>query len=811
MQGPLQCDFPVNEGGLDITLQATQLRSAEGGRLNTTLFTPGSPHSRTYPKYLVITILQNPASSKWIPHVPKPLTVECQLWRDHSYKPQGDGVQDLTRWKQESMTASVISDESPVNHALATAGTDSISTWVETSAKMATSDPFAVIEDRAENKDLQQPGQDPSPRKRYVKVRKAKGLSTIENEMGNTASVSSLPIITERSLSGANSASYTAEERQSLPSDDLSDANRVNKIHVLREGLHPLPTRLNQPPSIRPPVMPKSSISSISPVQGSDNGSIENPGRWQAWQKSTVQGHRLNRALVDFSGLAQRAGVVTRAGQQAANPKFASTRVDTQKEFQSTTLSGDHSNPASFLIDVGNDTQDDHRPPTTSRETVHPLLSTPGQSHDGGANVEIVHGPLELMDFDEVGATQQTALESFNASVRSSEDKKSDDDLMSFGEEIVQHVGEMEIRQLRQTMNQQKSNSRDNRLSQDESALEGFEVALTDILRLLPNFQGPVRFEVDIGRLLLNGVNQDFRKPHFSANEWPSVFSTISQTVFTEIVTTSCADVDFILGLKLPSSRKLFNATPYGHRIMYVFACRTREDDEVIVEVDEEGQAKIQDTKVLVGAMNWHFPKRLWDARLAVEAASCLQLHGQYEEAAKGIVDNLLVFPSADGQLDIYTKTTNKDLRIKEIFVRRSTCHSTAIYPDLVLHLTEIQNLIIDGQSGSKQHYHATAKSPDEMIASGNRLWWEASLSSITVDEILRENNALELGEKANWTPEAIIDSGVVKNLYGLAKDLVTRIDSVGANNTGPKWNFSHGATKTMASKKPTMEDVSYW
>ena len=228
-----------------------------------------------------------------------------------------------------------------------------------------------------------------------------------------------------------------------------------------------------------------------------------------------------------------------------------------------------------------------------------------------------------------------------------------------------------------------------------------------------------------------------------------------------------------------------------------------RSGEELVVEVDEKGEFAIRSAPVLVGAMNWHFPKREWDARLTVTSYG--KLGEKYHEEAKSIVANLQISPSSDGTtLGLFTKTLTAELRIRSVILCRETSHYSRLYPDVLLHLKEMQDLGVWNEAGKKQEYHASARSQLQM-ANGGKLWWEASLSSMTATEILKGNEDLEIGELSNWEAKEIIEKGLIKDLSALAKDIVTRIDSVGYYNLGPK-----AASNTRTSDR-VMKNAGFW
>ncbi len=268
-------------------------------------------------------------------------------------------------------------------------------------------------------------------------------------------------------------------------------------------------------------------------------------------------------------------------------------------------------------------------------------------------------------------------------------------------------------------------------------------------------------------------------------------------------LTASPADADFIVTVKLPSGRPLFDEEPCLRKVTYHFLCKTKSGEELFVEVDEEGKFNAWSAPNLVGTLNWHFPKRVWDARLSV--TSYEQLDEKYHDEAKGIAANLQISPSSDGTVfGLFTKTTSTELRIRSIMLCRETSHRSTLYPDIRLHLKEVQDLGVWQMTGKRQEYHASAKPQLDMAIQG-KLFWEVSISSIAADAILKENEKLEIGDLTKWEPKDIVSTGVVKALSSVTKELVTRIDAVGYHNKGPK-----AGSGTRTSDR-VMKDAGFW
>lgn len=215
-----------------------------------------------------------------------------------------------------------------------------------------------------------------------------------------------------------------------------------------------------------------------------------------------------------------------------------------------------------------------------------------------------------------------------------------------------------------------------------------------------------------------------------------------------------------------------------------------------------------------MGALDWHFPKRAWDARVRLTGQRFLTT--SYQRQVEGIADDLKIGMSEDGQLlELWTKTIDENFHIESVILRRETLHRVTIYPDLILHLTECQDLQVRQTSDSLRVYSGSIQCPTIMMKA-NRLWWEAKISSTDADTILKENLTLELGETATWTPSSIINKGVVRDLFAATKEVVTRIDHVGFFNRG-KANSGSKATEKLttdsqdAPSSLTRADQAFW
>ena len=217
---------------------------------------------------------------------------------------------------------------------------------------------------------------------------------------------------------------------------------------------------------------------------------------------------------------------------------------------------------------------------------------------------------------------------------------------------------------------------------------------------------------------------------------------------------------------------------------------------------------------MLIGTLDWHFPKRAWDARLRLTSENFLAT--DYQKQVKGIVENIKIGVSGDGQsLQLWTRTIDDLLSIESITLHRETLHPLTVYPDLLLHLTEYQDLSVQQSFDSEGIYSGSMQASNVMVKA-NKLWWGANISSINVRAILEENITLELGETAKWTSSDILKKGVVGDLFAAAKEIVTHIDHVGFFNRGEGSSNARTNEKGSENTQDTTArlgrvDPGYW
>lgn len=245
----------------------------------------------------------------------------------------------------------------------------------------------------------------------------------------------------------------------------------------------------------------------------------------------------------------------------------------------------------------------------------------------------------------------------------------------------------------------------------------------------------------------------------------------------------------------------MFQETPANTRVVYVIKLNTaHHKNDLIIEIEQDGKHSVYNARQDFGCINCHYVKRTWDFAVNLTEDTMAALDPQ--DPVHSVIKNFWV--NGGQRCILGSRLSGPDTKITSVQVRRQASHSSTTNPDLLLHLTEVQDLVIQR---STQGFRAYAASDEDMTKDDNRVWWEASISSFIADTILKENETLELGDVAGWMPDDIVGMAILDDMFHLAQQVVTRIDSIGHSTAGlcspqPLPSSRQSATKSSQTTK---------
>ena len=139
----------------------------------------------------------------------------------------------------------------------------------------------------------------------------------------------------------------------------------------------------------------------------------------------------------------------------------------------------------------------------------------------------------------------------------------------------------------------------------DTALVKNFEGIIAPLLISARSRTGRVGFTVDIGRLLINQqyASSEFKNRSFKTSEFSLVLPkgrmTGFEPVFTDMLTARSAEAESILNILMSQGRRLFQQQPISRKVTYVFTCKAKDGDQIIIEYDEDGGFDVRSLSTL--------------------------------------------------------------------------------------------------------------------------------------------------------------------------------------------------------------------
>ncbi|KAI1170260.1 hypothetical protein F4777DRAFT_595347 [Nemania sp. FL0916] len=274
---------------------------------------------------------------------------------------------------------------------------------------------------------------------------------------------------------------------------------------------------------------------------------------------------------------------------------------------------------------------------------------------------------------------------------------------------------------------------------------------------------------------------------------------------FTRVLTCLGRDANFIAHLNDSAGKPMWDRPHDGRSSTYEFGCRATTADgtiwHFIVEIDATSfSAKVKQ----LGGDRSCFPvqctKRVWDFQIVLSVTQDLNdICGQF---ADDLVSSLQVKPTNDGIPELKV-SYDRSYNIEVIVVRTrntacctrqeknkdaSSAQSGPVLHTQRLYISEIWEMARLSIVASERRMQLSfARYTGSAEGLGFPLvWYEAVLKPDTISTAFQQNEKLELGEEAKWTPEELLETGALEALVQTAGNMVKQMDGVGY------WNDNH-------------------
>lgn len=544
--GPKEIHLIETEKEMDFVLRFIPLRQL-GKTLRNTLVAHDFQHTATLHKFFVVRLLKLDAKSQQYvaPTTkvqPVVLTSEAAslpgLWDDFKSKRIGTDRHNPVIQSKEPESISIPDDE--VSNGTGGASlrkAEMVNQWVQEGSSEVLN-PFLPVQDHsntmlssvgkaggltaqpkaanmsssaaASTANMKQLPKPPSPRKRFGKVRKPKGgpavvpLSNGDTQLENKSDIN----LTDE----AKLITEDIRPDRALVRNIISGNSQFQLPATVTEshstGQPSMAPQLSQTGIVAPEILPPY-VEPLTEDVAQDQSPTEAPG----WEKRHAHATGVAR-LVDVPPLSYAPGDVTNTHE------YEST-IDT-------VITERRSASSHELISLLDATEEEYpklsAPLNPLAATTTPLVKRPTAPLKPILQLRIVN--------------PERPAPASNSFAESATPKAMTDKAPS---ESLQTSNEVETRKFRRTMGQQKPvPKKEKTVKPAKNTFKKLNAAAEGLMERAIHFRGKVKLEVQIGRIMVENVPNQFKKIQFSVNEWPAIFaareaSEKPNTIFTNM------------------------------------------------------------------------------------------------------------------------------------------------------------------------------------------------------------------------------------------------------------------------------------
>ncbi|KAJ5593294.1 hypothetical protein N7537_010198 [Penicillium hordei] len=340
---------------------------------------------------------------------------------------------------------------------------------------------------------------------------------------------------------------------------------------------------------------------------------------------------------------------------------------------------------------------------------------------------------------------------------------------------------------------------------------------LRPILDAVRSFPGTLSLQFQFGLMFMPSLPASTKEREMSYREIHQLFFSKNNLTpppasFFERLTSSPVDIDYLIDLEVNQSR-LFDQK-YSHRgIKYEFWCRVGPNRTIVISVNEYGHAMIRYPEISLGTVHLSFPSQVWDAAARVQGfiEYITGADPELDEAARMMAKSIRIEPNNKHLRMLVRLPPASKFKIEKVFMERWSRHHyfSEKSKNLFLQISETQELfaipsILDPGIMVLQN------APLEKMVKDGKQWWQASIVSSKVDDIMKSNSFLEPGDRnESWCATDLLGADItnvvpstanqelstlgaevahsgIGAMFQLAKTVVQKIDAVGYWNRGP-------------------------
>ncbi|KAH8674739.1 hypothetical protein BGZ60DRAFT_557090 [Tricladium varicosporioides] len=322
------------------------------------------------------------------------------------------------------------------------------------------------------------------------------------------------------------------------------------------------------------------------------------------------------------------------------------------------------------------------------------------------------------------------------------------------------------------------------------------------LLQGLRGFRGQLTIQAEFGCILVADASQSHVANKYfkdrvvnsqtvASHLGPARHGVIQlSTFFTNRLTTLNSEAEFLVSIKDSQGEPIWESAAYSWNIVYKFLYF---DGKTGTFFDIEIDGETFNTQVKahhgLGCLYIHGTKRHWDFKIEAKGAEILQVE-EYSKLASEL------------QRSLYISTDSQEPKLSFVLSNQYAdnfdlngvwAHQISNYRSRdtksVLQISKVQTLVVGREKTADEQsvvyvcsqFLSTAK-PCE-IHGWMSTWYEVNISSLTANQLFKQNETLELGNEAAWTIEDISKLNAAQDLYLPACEMLKQMDGIGYHN----------------------------
>ncbi|KAL2070674.1 hypothetical protein VTL71DRAFT_13700 [Oculimacula yallundae] len=348
-----------------------------------------------------------------------------------------------------------------------------------------------------------------------------------------------------------------------------------------------------------------------------------------------------------------------------------------------------------------------------------------------------------------------------------------------------------------------------------------------ELMAGLRGYRGKVVVQAEFGRIIIGKLHHKHlsSKDHLRLLDGPFLQGLLlhptqyGPTVdFTSVLTAVSAEIQHMVNMKSQSGQDLWEkdkVARWNTTYEFVFTDLQNPLYPVMIEIDAETFVAQIKARCRLGNLFVFGTKRHWDVKLAaIGYGDSRALEDKYGDLATEVQSSLYIPPNSHRPYLSWKLATplQKQFVIQEVIVRR-VYEYNSIDKKSLLKVSELQSLDINGgPAGEKPFwiFEATPGNPDLAPIDKLTTWYEASITSVHLDAVLKQNESLDLGDETAWTLEDVANMGACKALYSPALAMLKQMDGVGQNSkNGSDYRSRQQAARAMLTQ--AAPQVVWW